>query len=207
MLFAITGNLESPILLIITGVRRYVTALIGGAFVTVPPNIELMECDVKVITVFKIGVLTSLMASLSLQVQAELIEEKSKEVNEEVGKDNKSYALDPVSITAKVDNLSTTDAVPSSMITAEELQGINFTNVEDAIANEPNLIVRKRYIGDPNGTLGIRSVNMFQTTQSMVFADGLPLHYHLQTQYSGAPRWSVVAPNEVESVEVLYGPF
>lgn len=141
------------------------------------------------------------MASLPLSVQAEL----NKETDEQ-GQD-KSYALDRVSVVAEVDKLSTQEVIPSSLITAEELKGINFSNVEDAIANEPNLIVRKRYIGDPNGTLGIRSANMFQTTRSMVFADGLPLHYHLQTQYSGAPRWSVVAPNEVENVEVLYGPF
>ena len=118
-----------------------------------------------------------------------------------------SVELDRIVVSDRVDVLSTHDVIPSSIITADELQAINFTNVEDAIINEPNLIVRKRYIGDPNGTLGIRSANMFQTTRSMVFADGLPLHYHLQTQYSGAPRWSVVAPNEVESVEVLYGPF
>ncbi|MBA35054.1 MAG: TonB-dependent receptor [Oleispira sp.] len=121
--------------------------------------------------------------------------------------ESQSLVLDRVLVTSDVDKLTTKDVSPSSMITAEELKGINFTNVEDAIANEPNLVLRKRYIGDPNGTLGIRSANMFQTTRSMVFADGLPLHYHLQTQYSGAPRWSIVAPNEVESVEVLYGPF
>ncbi|MBL4799290.1 MAG: TonB-dependent receptor [Oleispira sp.] len=145
------------------------------------------------VMIFKAGVMASIVASLSLQAQAK--------------QDNELYALDRILVTTQVDKLSTTDVIPSSMITAEELQGINFTNVEDALANEPNLIVRKRYIGDPNGTLGIRSANMFQTTRSMVFADGLPLHYHLQTQYSGAPRWSVVAPNEVESIEVLYGPF
>lgn len=144
------------------------------------------------------------MAGLPLQAQADM----SKEINDGHSKNGEeNYQLDHVSVTAKVDNLSTQDVIPSSMITAEELQGINFTNVEDAIANEPNLIVRKRYIGDPNGTLGIRGANIFQTTRSLVFADGLPLHYHLQTQYSGAPRWSVVAPNEVEKVEVLYGPF
>jgi iron complex outermembrane receptor protein len=158
---------------------------------------------VKVITVFKVAAMVSFVASLSAHAQAEL----KNEVSEESNKGSEPYTLDRISVTAKMDKLSTIDVIPSSMITAEELQAINFTNVEDALANEPNLIVRKRYIGDPNGTLGIRSANMFQTTRSMVFADGLPLHYHLQTQYSGAPRWSVVAPNEVESVEVLYGPF
>lgn len=96
---------------------------------------------------------------------------------------------------------------PASDITAEQLKTINFINVEDAVRDQPGIIVRKRYIGDPNATLGMRGSNMFQTARSMVFADGLPLHYHLQTRYSGAPRWSIVAPSEVDNVEVLYGPF
>ncbi len=96
---------------------------------------------------------------------------------------------------------------PSSKITAVELQGINITTVEDAIAHEPSLIVRKRFIGDPNGVIGLRGSNMFQTTRSMVFVDGMPLHYHLQTRFSGSPRWSLVSAGEISEVEVLYGPF
>ena len=118
-----------------------------------------------------------------------------------------SIKLDKQVVSARAELPDTHISAPVTEISAEELQAINFTNVEDAIASEPSITVRKRYIGDPNATLGIRSANMFQTTRSMVFADGLPLHYFLQSQYSGAPRWSVVAPNEVESVEVVYGPF
>ena len=47
---------------------------------------------------------------------------------------------------------------------------------------------------------------MFQTTRSMVFADGMPL-LHLQTRYRGAPRWSLVSPSEIDQVEVVYGPY
>lgn len=96
---------------------------------------------------------------------------------------------------------------PEISISEEDAQGINASTIDDFIKYEPSLIVRRRYIGDPNGTLGIRGSNMFQTTRSMVFADGLPLHYLLQSRYSGAPRWSLVSPDETESVEVIYGPF
>lgn len=96
---------------------------------------------------------------------------------------------------------------PSSRISAQELQSISFNTVEDAISHEPSVIVRRRFIGDPNGVIGIRSSNMFQGTRSMVFADGMPLHYHLQTRFSGSPRWSLVSPAEVAEVEVIYGPF
>ena len=103
--------------------------------------------------------------------------------------------------------LTTHYASPSTRITDVEVEGINATTVEDFIKYEPSLVVRRRYIGDSNGTLGIRGSNMFQTTRSMVYADGLPLHYLLQTRYSGAPRWSLVSPDETQAVEVVYGPF
>lgn len=101
----------------------------------------------------------------------------------------------------------TTVVSPSSVITAEQLESINLTNVEDSLAYEPGLIVRKRFIGDANGVIGLRGSNMFQTTRSMVFADGMPLHFHLQTRYRGAPRWSLVSPSEIDRVEVVYGPY
>ena len=101
----------------------------------------------------------------------------------------------------------TTLVSPTSKITAEELQAINITTVEDVVAYEPSLVIRKRYIGDPNGVMGIRGSGMFQTTRGLVFADGLPLHYLLQTRWNGAPRWSLVGANEIESAEVIYGPF
>ena len=96
---------------------------------------------------------------------------------------------------------------PTSVVTAEQLASINMTTVEDSLAHQPGLIVRKRFIGDANGVIGLRGSNMFQTTRSMVFADGMPLHYHLQTRYRGAPRWSLVSPGEVDQVEVIYGPY
>jgi len=103
--------------------------------------------------------------------------------------------------------MDTTLVSPTSQITAEELASINMMTSEDAIAHEPSLVVRRRFVGDPNGTIGIRGSGMFQTARSMVFADGLPLHYLLQTRWSGSPRWSLIAPNEIEMAEVIYGPF
>lgn len=101
----------------------------------------------------------------------------------------------------------TTLLSPTSIITADELRAINFVTTEDAVAHEPSLVIRRRFVGDPNGTMGIRGSGMFQTARSMVFADGLPLHYLLQTRWSGAPRWSLVAPGEIESAQVSYGPY
>ncbi|MFL2849239.1 MAG: TonB-dependent receptor [Pseudohongiellaceae bacterium] len=101
----------------------------------------------------------------------------------------------------------TANVSPTSVITAEELTAINMSTVEDALTYEPNLIVRRRFIGDPNGVIGMRGSNMFQGSRTMVFADGMPLHYHLQTRWSGSPRWSLVSPSEIEAAEIIYGPY
>jgi iron complex outermembrane receptor protein len=101
----------------------------------------------------------------------------------------------------------TTLVSPTSIITADELRAVNLLTAEDAVAYEPSIVIRRRYVGDPNGVVGIRGSGMFQTARSMVFADGLPLHYLLQTRWSGSPRWSLVGPDEIETAQVIYGPY
>lgn len=96
---------------------------------------------------------------------------------------------------------------PTSVLLPEDMESINIATTEDVVKYEPSLVIRRRFIGDANGTLGIRGSNMFQTSRSMVFADGVPLHYFLQTRWSGAPRWTMVSASEIAQVEVIYGPF
>ena len=96
---------------------------------------------------------------------------------------------------------------PANLITADQIASLNMPTTEDVVNYQPSIVIRRRYIGDPNGTLGMRGANMFQTARSMVFSDGVPLHNPLQTRWNGAPRWSLVSPDEIESAEVLYGPF
>lgn len=121
--------------------------------------------------------------------------------------ENETLALEAVEVIADKVFKDTTIVSPTTTVTAQELERVNIINIEDTIAHHPNLIVRKRFIGDPNGVIGIRGSNQFQTGRTLVFADGLPLHYHLQTRFAGAPRWSLVSPSEVKEVEVIYGPF
>lgn len=96
---------------------------------------------------------------------------------------------------------------PTSVLLPEDMLSINAATTEDLVKYEPSLVIRRRFIGDSNGTLGLRGSNMFQTSRAMVFADGVPLHYLLQSRWNGAPRWTMVAASEIERVEVLYGPF
>lgn len=96
---------------------------------------------------------------------------------------------------------------PLQRLTPQDLASATIVTSEDLVKYEPGVIVRRRFVGDANGTLGLRGANMFQTSRSLVFADGVPLHYHLQSRWDGAPRWSMIAASEIARVDVLYGPF
>ncbi|MCQ8180412.1 TonB-dependent receptor [Methylomonas sp. SURF-1] len=96
---------------------------------------------------------------------------------------------------------------PSTRLKRAEIERQNAQTTEEAVKYQPSLQIRQRYIGDPNGVLGIRGADMFSTARNMVYADGLPLHNQLQFSFNGAPRWSMVGPNEIDAVDVVYGPF
>ena len=92
-------------------------------------------------------------------------------------------------------------------VTAAEIENFNAINIEDTIKYLPNLFVRKRFVGDPNAVFSIRGNSNFQTARQMVFVDGFAIHNLLQSRWNGSPRWNLVSPEEVESTEVIYGPF
>ncbi len=96
---------------------------------------------------------------------------------------------------------------PTSVLNQDDIKSINVATTEDVVKFEPSVVIRRRFIGDSNGVMGMRGSNMFQTSRSMVFADGVPLHYLLQSRWNGAPRWTMVSASEIAQVEVLYGPF
>lgn len=100
-----------------------------------------------------------------------------------------------------------TNPSPTSVLTPEDFKSINVATTEDVVKFEPSIVIRRRFIGDANGVVGMRGSNMFQTSRSMVFADGVPLHYFLQSRWNGAPRWTMVSASEIAQVNVLYGPF
>jgi iron complex outermembrane receptor protein len=75
------------------------------------------------------------------------------------------------------------------------------------VRNAPGIQVRRRFIGDTNGVVATRGSTNFQTAHTMLFQDGIPLSNMAQTKWNGAPRWNLIAPNSVESIEILYGPF
>ena len=126
--------------------------------------------------------------------------------NTAVGKNNKEEVMEEMVITGEVAKDSHFTS-PSTRLSRAEIERQNAQTTEEAVKYQPSLQIRQRYIGDPNGVLGIRGADMFSTARNMVFADGLPLHNQLQASFNGAPRWSMVGPNEIDAVDVVYGPF
>ncbi|MEO7496169.1 MAG: TonB-dependent receptor [Massilia sp.] len=87
-------------------------------------------------------------------------------------------------------------------------QTINASDSEDALKYLPSLLVRKRYIGDYNhAVLSTRASGTGNSARSMVYADGILLSNYLGNGAGFTPRWGMVTPEEIDRVDVLYGPF
>lgn len=96
---------------------------------------------------------------------------------------------------------------PSALVTQEQIREINVINVEDALKYTPSLFVRKRYVGDRNGIIATRTSGSLQSARSLVYADGLLLSNLLGNSFNFPPRWNIVGAEEIDTIEVLYGPF
>ena len=94
-------------------------------------------------------------------------------------------------------------------IHAREIErNINAIDAEDALKYLPSLLVRKRYVGDYNhAVLATRASGTGNSARSMVYADGILLSNLLGNGATFTPRWGLVTPEEIERVDVLYGPF
>jgi iron complex outermembrane recepter protein len=96
----------------------------------------------------------------------------------------------------------------SEGVSAQQIEeSINLVNTEDALKYLPSIHVRKRFIGDRNGIVATRTSGTLNSARSLVYADGLLLSNLLGNSYSYPPRWSMVAPEEIERIDVIYGPF
>ncbi|WP_083438863.1 TonB-dependent receptor [Herbaspirillum autotrophicum] len=95
----------------------------------------------------------------------------------------------------------------SERITAQQLENLNIINTEDALKYMPNMAIRKRFIGDENSTISVRGNGTSQTARGLVYADGLLLSNFLGNTHSFPPRWSMVFPEDIAQVDVIYGPF
>ncbi len=106
---------------------------------------------------------------------------------------------------------SAADAVPTTIesVTAEALADtVNVINTEDALKYLPNILVRKRHIGDTQSPMTTRTSGVGASARSLIYADGVLLSALIgNNNTAGSPRWSMVAPETISHIDVLYGPF
>lgn len=95
----------------------------------------------------------------------------------------------------------------TASISAEVLDRLNMPTAEDALRYLPNLNVRQRYIGDRNAALEVRGMSNIQSARGLVLADGVILSNLLGSDHANSPRWSLVLPEEIERIDVIYGPY
>ena len=85
---------------------------------------------------------------------------------------------------------------------------INAVDTEDAVKYFPSVFLRKRNYGDTQAVMATRVWGVSSSARSLVFADGVPLTALIANNNNiGGPRWGLVAPAEIERIDMMYGPF
>jgi iron complex outermembrane receptor protein len=150
------------------------------------------------------GLVSAIFSSHAPQALAHNVKIASEEQAKDLG----------ITIVSRTQPSSLPTQIPTTMegINQGQIQrGINATDSEDALKYLPSLLVRKRYIGDHNhAILSTRASGTGNSARSMVFADGILLSNYLGNGVGGLsfpPRWGLVTPEEIERVDVMYGPF
>ena len=94
-------------------------------------------------------------------------------------------------------------------IDAEQIAAtVNATTVEDALKYLPAIFVRRRHVGDTQAPITTRTSGVGSSARSLIYADGVLLSALIGNNNSSAsPRWGMVASEEIERIDVLYGPF
>lgn len=99
-------------------------------------------------------------------------------------------------------------ATTESVTRAQIVDTVNLINTEDALKYLPSVMVRKRHSGDTQAPMTTRTSGPGQSARSLVYADGVLLSALIGNNNTNAsPRWSMVAPEEIERIDVMYGPF
>ena len=114
--------------------------------------------------------------------------------------------LSAVSVTAQRQPVDPDTPAVVTSITREQIESHTNVTTEDALKYAPNLMVRKRYIGDRNSVFAGRDFNELQSARG----PSTPTACCCRTcsaRYAYPPRWSLIPPDDIARVDVLYGPF
>ncbi|MFA5824167.1 MAG: TonB-dependent receptor [Thermodesulfovibrionales bacterium] len=160
-----------------------------------------MRDILKIILFALLGLLISASLAMAEEIEKKDIEKKTKE---------KEAQLEEivVTVTGKIVDEATVNmpAVVESL-TPEGIERINAIDTSDIFKYMPGSYLRKLYPGSNNSPLVIRGNNSTMTGRTLVIADGLRLSDFTATGNSNAPKWQMVFPGEIETMDMIYGPF
>jgi iron complex outermembrane recepter protein len=93
----------------------------------------------------------------------------------------------------------------SASVTREQIdETVNVVDTEDAIKYFPSLFVRKRNEGDTQPVIETRTWGVNSSARTLVYADDVLISALIANNNTiGAPRWGIVAPEEIKRVDFL----
>jgi iron complex outermembrane receptor protein len=97
----------------------------------------------------------------------------------------------------------------SEGVTARKIEEtVNIVDTANAVKYLPSLFVRIRNYGDNQAVLATRTWGLSSSARTLIYADDILLSNLLGNNNGNtAPRWGMVAPEEIARVDFLYGPF
>ncbi len=121
---------------------------------------------------------------------------------------NERIELEEIEVSAEAHEFSEkTPGVVESYNARQIRETVNATTAAQSIKYLPSIQVRERYIGDRNGIIASRTAGTLSSAQTMMYADGILLSNLLGNSFAFPPRWGMVSPEEIEYVDVMYGPY
>ena len=127
----------------------------------------------------------------------------------ELGVTVKAPASTRISDTTRITALQRATLPATVTITANRIQEtVNVVDAEDALKNLPSVFLRKRNYGDNQAVMETRTWGVSSSARSLVFVDGVPITALIANNNNiGAPRWGLVAPEEIARIDMMYGPY
>jgi iron complex outermembrane receptor protein len=102
-------------------------------------------------------------------------------------------------------------ALPQTVESVDRQQIDDTTNIvdtEDAVKYLPSIFIRKRNYGDTQPTIQTRTAGINASASTLVYVDDTLISALLSNNNTtGAPRWGMVAPEQIKGIDMLYGPF
>ena len=119
--------------------------------------------------------------------------------------EDKASQLDEIVVTAQKDELAKKTPAVVETRTAEDFKKVNTVDSADLFKQMPSVHMRKLYPGSTNRPLAIRANPTFATARTLVLMDGAVISNFLGA--SSSPRWQMTSPDEIERIDIIYGPF